>query len=111
MKTRIAALCCLALLLLSGCSKTAEIVRTVPSALGDYYELSDGTWMIDDRIYQYRLVIQGRMPNAARDSEFIYLSNLETIPFDRAWKAAGLSSQLTDYFSPEEATLVEWNTN
>ena len=51
--------------------------------------------------------ISGRMNNAAKDSTFVYLSNIESITFDRAWKAAGLSSNMEDYFSMEEAVLVE----
>ena len=35
------------------------------------------------------LEIHGRMPNAAVDSAFVYLSNIEDGCFDRACKAAG----------------------
>lgn len=72
-----------------------------------YYELNDGTWMCDDVVYQYRLEISGRMPNAAKDSTFVYLSNIEEIPFEQAYMAAGISSSTEDYFSPEDAVLVE----
>ena len=72
-----------------------------------YYEMADGTWMCDDHMYQYRLEINGRMPNAAVDSSFVYLSNIEEITFDQAYMAAGISSNSDDYFSPEEAVLVE----
>ena len=75
-----------------------------------YYKMSDGTWSCGGFSYKYRLEISGRMPNAAVDSTFVYLSNLEKISFDRAWKAAGLSSYTGDYFPPEEAVLVEWTT-
>ncbi len=74
-----------------------------------YYEMTDGTWMCDGHLYQYRLEITGRMPNAAVDSSFVYLSNIGEIPFDRAYKAAGISSHSDDYFSPEEAVLAEIN--
>ncbi len=74
-----------------------------------YYEMNDGTWMCDDVIYKYRLEIKGRMPNAAVDSTFVYLSNIEEISFEQAYKAAGVSSSTADYFSPEEAVLVEMN--
>lgn len=72
-----------------------------------YREMPDGTWMCDGYTYQYRLEISGRMPNAAVDSTFVYLSNLEEISFEQAYLAAGISSNLEDYFSPEEAVLVE----
>lgn len=71
-----------------------------------YYEMSDGTWQTDDHTYKYRLEISGRMNNAAKDSTFVYLSNLYNITFEQAYMAAGLSSNMDDYFDPEEAVLV-----
>ena len=35
-----------------------------------------------------------------------YLSNIEDISFDQAWKAAGLSSNMDDYFDRKDAVLV-----
>ena len=92
----------------SGCSEEASVAETVNGNLKTYYEMSDGTWMCDELSYKYRMEINGRMPNAAADSTFIYLSNLEEISFDQAWKATGLSSFSGDYFSPEDAVLVDW---
>lgn len=97
-------------LLLSGCSaqkKKAEIVETIDTDLATYYKMSDGTWKTDTHTYKHRLEITGRMHNAAKDSTFVYLSNLEYISFDRAWKAVGYSSNKNDYFSQEEAVLVD----
>ena len=71
-----------------------------------YYEMINDTWQTDEHAYKYRLVITGRMNGAAQDSTFVYLSNLEEITFEQAWKAAGLSSNSEDYFAPEEAVLV-----
>lgn len=59
--------------------------------------------------HAYRLEIRGRLHSAASDSVFVYLSNVPEISFERAAKAAGLSSNSDDYFAPEEAVLVEWN--
>ena len=104
------AVCLLAVCVLAGCAqagKPAEIVDTITTELGCYHAMSDGTWSVDERSYQYRLELRGRMPNAARETTFVYLSNLESITFEQAWKAAGLSSQRADYFAPEEAVLVE----
>ena len=56
-----------------------------------------------------RQEIRGRLHSAASDSVFVYLSNVPEISFERAAKAAGLSSNSDDYFAPEEAVLVEWN--
>ena len=84
------------------------VKNVVESDFGTYYEMDDGTWMYEGKSYKYRLEITGRMNNAAKDLTFIYLSNLEDIPFDRAVMASGLSSNTADYFSPEEAVFVGW---
>ncbi len=101
-------LCILVAMTISGCAKKAAVKNTIEGNLKTYYEMTDGTWMCDDLSYVYRLEISGRMPNAAKDSCFVYLSNMEEISFTRAYMAAGLSSNSNDYFSPEEAVLVEW---
>ena len=103
---RMVLLCALLATPFSGCSKKAAD-KTIDGNMKTYYEMTDGTWMCDDHMYQYRLEITGRMPNAAVDSSFVYLSNIEEIPFDQAYKSAGISSNSDDYFSPEEAVLVE----
>ena len=111
MKKAMIWLLCFTMLLFVGCSpKPAEpqIVDTIESPLATYYEMSDGTWQAEGETYQYRFEITGRMPNAAVDSTFVYLSNLKYISFDQAWKAAGFSSLLEDYFAPGEAILVDW---
>ena len=71
-----------------------------------YSEMSDGTWKTDAHTCKYRLEITGRMGGAVKDSTFVYLSNIEDISFERAYMAAGLSSNMDDYFDPSEAVLV-----
>ena len=83
------------------------VVNTVEDVMLPYNELSDGTYECDGYIYQYRLEITGRMPNAAMDSTYVYLSNIEEISFEKAYMAGGLSSNTEDYFDPEEAVLVD----
>lgn len=117
------ALITLMLLSLSGCSpKEPSVVKTYEETdselveeyfendelvtLVKYYEMSDGTWKTDDYTYQYRLEITGRMNNAVKDSTFVYLSNIEDISFEQAWKASGFSSNMDDYFKEEEAKFV-----
>ncbi len=78
--------------------------ETVP--LKTYREMSDGTWEADGHTYQYKLVVTGRLSNAAKDTTYIILSNLEEITFEQAWKASGLSSNSEDYFSVEDAVFV-----
>ncbi len=92
----------------ASCSnQTPKRTKTIETDLRTYYEMSDGTWECDGRTYQYRFEISGRMHDAAVDSTFVYLSNLETITFEKAYKAAGLSSDADDYFSVEDAVLVD----
>lgn len=97
---------------LGGCfsqPRENEIVETYTTELATYYKMSDGTWLCDGHTYTYRLEIEGTTPNAAVSSTFWYLSNVK-IPFDRAWKAAGFSSHKEDYYSVEDAVLVDWIT-
>ena len=71
--------------------------------------MTDGTWMCNGYFYKYRLEISGRMPHAAVDSSFAYLSNIKEITFEQAYNSAGISSNLNDYFPIEKAVLVEMN--
>ena len=102
-------LCILLAITFSGCAKKATVKKMIEGNMKTYYEMTDGTWMCDDHLYKYRLEINGRMQNAAADSSFVYLSNIEEITFDQAYKAAGISSNSDDYFPPEKAVLVEMN--
>lgn len=91
-----------------GCqNKTVEQINTIEGNMKTYYELSDGTWQYDSHNYKYRLVITGRQPSAVKDTTYVYLSNIEEIPFQKAMMASGLSSNTEDYFNIEEAVLVE----
>ncbi|MBR2885604.1 MAG: immunogenic protein [Clostridia bacterium] len=96
---------------LAGCSKNgekAQVIETITTDFKTYHKMSDGTYEFEGNIYKYRLEISGKMHNAAKNSTFTYLSNLENITFERAWKAAGLSSNTKDYFPVEDAVLVDW---
>ena len=98
----------LSLFLVSACAKKEDgIKNTIEGSRKTYYEMTDGTFKCDEYTYKYRLEISGRMPSAAKDSTFVYLSNKEDISFEQAWKAAGFSSFSTDYFEPEDAVLVD----
>ena len=94
------------LLNVTGCAKKEEN-KAEESSLKNYSELSNGTYSCDEHIYKYRFEISGRMPNAVKNSTFVYLSNLSEISFEQAWRASGLSSSLDDYFSEEDAILVD----
>ncbi len=84
-----------------------EPYEVIYGNVNTYEKLPDGTYRMDDMKYKYRLEITGRLNGAVKDSTFVYLSNLENITFGQAWKAAGLSSNMKDYFKPEDAVLVE----
>lgn len=96
---------------LIGCSnQSSEPVNTFSGNMKTYYEMSDGTWETEGNTYKYRLEISGRMNDAAVDTTFVYLSNVENLTFEQAWKAAGYSSDTADYFTTEDAVLVEMKT-
>lgn len=118
-----AILACALILAAAGCAQGEPVVKTTIEktpleqseellangqeiVLYPYYEMSDGTWQADGRIYQQRLVVTGRLRNAVRDTTYTILSNVGDIPFERAWKASGLSSNMDDYFTAEEALFV-----
>lgn len=107
MKKIISMVLCLVLTLsLVGCN-TKSTANTIEGNRKSYSEMSDGTWQCNGNVYKYRLEISGTMPNAEKVSTFVYLSNLEDISFDQAWKAAGLSSNTDDYFDVKDAVVVE----
>lgn len=87
--------------LIDAYSENSKVIITTK-----YYEMSDGTWKTDEHTYKYRLEVTGRLRNAARDSTFVILSNIENITFEQAWKASGLSSSMSDYFKAEDAVIV-----
>ena len=84
-------------------------IETIYGNVKTYYRNTNGTWQTGGRNYKYRHVLTGRMPNAAHDTTFVYLSNLEHITFEQAYKAAGFSSNCADWFLAEDAILVEWH--
>lgn len=107
MKRFIICLLGLILLLNMACCAKKEENKADEGSLKTYSELSNGTYSCDGHIYKYRFEISGRIPNAAKNSTFVYLSNLPEISFEQAWEASGLSSSLDDYFSEEDAILVD----
>ena len=103
-------LCLLLAAAVLGCAKENAVKDTVEGNMKTYSRMADGAWTCGGHIYKYRLEISGRMPNAAVDSTFVYLSNIEEISFEQAYLAAGVSSSSDDYFSQEEAVLVEMSS-
>lgn len=83
-----------------------EVKNTIKGDFRTYYEMSDGTWSCNGQPYKYRLEITGRRPPADKDTTFVYLSNIEEISFQQAFMASGFSSNMDDYFKPEEAVFI-----
>lgn len=107
-KILILLLCLLLTASIPGCgTQSLKPIDTIEGNMKTYSEMSDGTWQCDGHIYKYRLEISGRLSTAVKDSTYIYLSNIEDITFEQAWKASGLSSNMDDYFDIDEAVLVE----
>ena len=103
-----ASVCIVMIVSLSACVNKDEFFKNeIEGNIKTYYEMKDGTWFCENNTYQYRLEISGRMPNAAKDSTFTYLSNLNEITFEQAYKAAGISSNSEDYFDAKDAVLVD----
>ena len=71
-----------------------------------HYQDVDGSWVCNGYSYLYRLEVTGRKHASEKNSTYLILSNRKDITFDQAWKASGFSSNLNDYFTPDEAVIV-----
>ena len=96
--------------LLIGCGKT-HITKTYEKSESDgiiatYYEMNDGTWQCDDRTYQFRLELTGRMPNAESDSYYVVLTDNENLTFEDVSKSL-YSSLLEESKIMEGSIIVE----
>ena len=106
-KVLILLLSLLLLVFATACSKEAAVKNTVEGSKKTYYEMTDGTYRCEDRTYKKMLELSGRIPNAEVDTTYVYLTNIEDMTFEQAWKASGLSSDTKDYFKVEDAVLVD----
>lgn len=96
--------------LLIGCEKT-DIAKTYEKSENDgiiatYYEMNNGTWKCDDRTYQFRLELTGRMPNAESDSYYVVLTDNENLTFEDVSKSL-FGSLLEDSKIMESSIIVE----
>ena len=73
-----------------------------------YYEMEDGTWKCDGTMYQYRLVLNRRTPNAAKDSCYVVLTNNKNLTFEEVSKSMYSSSM--EYINKvmKDSVIVEW---
>lgn len=100
----------LLLVLLIGCGKT-DIAKIYEKSENDgiiatYYEMNNGTWKCDDRTYQFRLELTGRMPNAESDSYYVVLTDNENLTFEDVSKSL-FGSLLEDSKIMEGSIIVE----
>ena len=84
---------------------TSEYWWNTPGQIAPYEQTEDGLWESRGKTYKYRLVLTGRLPNAAMDSEYIVLSNEEDITFEETAESL-YSSQYPTPFSQRDAVLV-----
>lgn len=97
-------------LLFTGCGKS-DIAKTYEQSEQDgiiktYYEMKDGTWQCEDTTYQFRLKLDGRMPNSELDSCFVVLTNNENLTFEEVSKSLYISS-FEDIKVMESSLIVE----
>ena len=97
-------------LLFTGRGKSAIANTYEPSEqdgrLKTYYEMKDGTWQCEDTTYQFRLKLDGRMPNSELDSCFVVLTNNENLTFEEVSKSL-YSSSFEDIKVMEGSLIVE----
>lgn len=100
----------LCLIFLVGCEKS-DIAKTYNESEEDgimvtYYKMNDGTWKCEDKIYQYRLELTGRMSNAIRDTSFAVLTDNDNFTFEIVAKSI-YSSSIDDIQVMKNSIIVE----
>lgn len=95
---------------LVGCKKS-DIAKTYMESeqdgiLSTYYEMNDGTWKCDNKIYKYRLELTGRMSNAIRDTYFAVLTDNDKFTFEIVAKSI-CSSSTEDIQMMKDSAIVE----
>lgn len=95
---------------LMGCGEKEYIAQYNDSEeegiLYTYYEMKDGSWKCDDVSYKYRLELTGRLPNAARDSSYVVLTDNKDLTFEEVSKSL-YSSLLKDSEIMQGSVIVE----
>lgn len=75
-----------------------------------HYEMSDGTWRTDTGTYKYRLIIEGKQGPQQKQHDYVFLSNIKEISYEKAMMASGFSSYMADYFDEATAKFVGFRT-
>lgn len=87
----------------------AEVEEEIPApedSMIPYEQNEDGTWTAEGYVYQYRLILKGRLPNAVKDSTYVVLTNNPDVTFEEVAMSL-FSSSLEVGFSIEETRLVD----
>ena len=97
-------------LLFAGCGKS-NIAKTYKQSEQDgivmtYYKMNDGTWKCEDTTYQFRLELDGRMPNAKADSCYVVLTDNGKLTFEDVSKSL-YSSSFEDIKAMKDSVIVE----
>lgn len=87
-----------------------EKIHYVPNGTNgvcyEYYKTEDGKWNVNGKKYNYRVVLNGKSPNAAVGTQFVVLTNNKNISFQEVdWSI--VSSNSNDDLDPEITCLVE----
>ena len=103
MNKKLFAILAACLMLFVGCGEN-EIVNTYEQSedsgvMKTYYEMKD-------TIYKYRLELNGRMPNAEKDSCFVVLTDDNSLSFETVSKSL-YSSLLKDVDAMKGSVIVE----
>lgn len=91
--------------LVAGCGiKTMSVENA--SAIVEYSQNEDGTWISEGRIYKYKIELTGWDYNAEHEGRFVVLTNNPDITYeDVSWSF--LSSQSDDFLDSNETVIVE----
>lgn len=93
-----------------GCGNTKEEKTTTlnnqAGVLYDYYKDASDVWHADGREYKYKVVLTGKLPNAAKKSKYVVLTNDKDISFNDAADDI-LSNNSEEHFDKNKAIIVE----
>lgn len=97
-------------MLFVGCTRN-EVSQTYNESEKDgvlitYYEMDDGTWKCDDMSYSFRLELSGKMPNSAKESYYVVLTDNDKLTFEDVSKSL-YSSSIEDSKIMANSVIVE----
>lgn len=85
---------------------TETELKNHAGVLYDYYKDASDVWHADGREYKYKVVLTGKLPNAAKKSQYVVLTNDKDISFNDAADDI-LSNNSEEHFDKNKAIIVE----